>query len=88
MTADSSFMVSLFGSDTNTPTAREWAARHDEPILVTDALRFETENALRLCRAYDITHVAAALLLKVTTFLSFDKKQRVLATSVGLIVAP
>ena len=142
VTADASFLVSLYGVDVNTPAARRWMAAHAEPLLLTEALRFETENALRLAcfrgritaadlaqalsdiendlvqdiliaaplsselhwdecrrisathtlatgsRAYDITHVAAAVLLKAVTFLSFDGRQRTLAGLVGLSVAP
>jgi predicted nucleic acid-binding protein len=141
-TADASFLVSLYGVDVNTPAARGWMAANAEPVLLTGALRFETENALRLAcfrgritaaelaqalaeiesdlatgiliatdiaadvhwaecrsisaahtlstgsRAYDITHVAAARLLKADTFLSFDGKQRTLAGLLGLNVAP
>lgn len=140
--ADASFLVSLYGGDVNTPAARAWMASHAEPIMLTGALRFETENALRLAcfrgritqaelaqalaeiesdlaqgiliathldsdlqweearrisarhtlsigsRAYDITHIAAAALLKADLFLSFDGRQRALATLVGIAVAP
>ncbi|WP_395736426.1 hypothetical protein [Prosthecobacter sp.] len=142
VTADASFLVSLYGVDVNTPAARAWMAANAEPILLTGALRFETENALRLAcyrgritstelkralseiesdllqgiliaapldsdlhweacrrisvvhtlttgsRAYDITHTAAAVMLKADAFLSFDQKQRVLAGLEGLNVAP
>lgn len=46
--ADSSFLVSLYGVDVNTSKARSWMAAMAEPVLLTGALRFETENALRL----------------------------------------
>jgi len=142
VTADASFLVSLYGVDVNTPAARAWMAVNAEPVLLTGALRFETENALRLAcfrgritpaelaqaladiesdlvqgiliatplasdlhweqcrrisatqtlttgsRAYDITHVAAAVVLRADTFLSFDGRQRTLAGSVGLNVVP
>jgi predicted nucleic acid-binding protein len=142
VTADASFLVSLYGVDVNTPAARAWMAASAEPILLTGALRFETENALRLAcfrgritaaeltlalaeiesdlaqgimvatdiasdvhwaecsriseahtlstgsRAYDITHVAAAVVLKADTFLSFDGRQRTLAGLLGLAVVP
>ncbi len=142
VTADASFLVSLYGVDVDTPAARAWMAANAEPILLTGALRFETENALRLAcyrgritaaelalaladiesdlaqgimivtdiasdvhwaecrriseahtsstgsRAYDITHVAAAVVLKADTFLSFDGRQRTLAGLLGLMVAP
>ena len=117
-------------------------AAHAEPVLLTGALRFETENALRLAsyrgritaaelaqalseiesdlvhgiliavplasdlhweacrrisaahtlttgsRAYDITHVAAALVLRADVLLSFDVRQRALAGQMGLHAAP
>ena len=142
VTADASFLVSLYGVDVNTPAARAWMCANAEPVLLTGALRFETENALRLAcfrgritaaelahslaeiesdlelgimiatdlaseahwaecrrisaahtlstgsRAYDITHVAAAIVLRADTFLSFDGRQRTLAMLVGLNVAP
>jgi len=37
-------------------------------------------------RSLDILHVAVAKLLRATRFVSFDVRQRVLATAVGLIV--
>lgn len=140
--ADASFLVSLYGGDVNTPAARAWMASQAEPVLLTGALRFETENALRLAcfrgritqaelahalaeiesdlaqgiliathldsdlhweearhisashtlnigsRAYDITHIASASLLKADVFLSFDGRQRALATLIGVAVAP
>ncbi len=142
VTADTSFLVSLYGVDINTPAARTWMAANAEPILLTGALRFETENALRLAcfrgrissaeleqalaeiesdiiqgilisaplasdmhweecrrisaaqtlatgsRAFDITHVAAAVVLKAGVFLSFDGRQRLLAGLMGISVAP
>lgn len=142
VTADASFLVSLYGVDVNTPVARAWMQAAATPVRVTDALRFETENALRLAhfrgkitaaelqqalaeiesdfalgilveedlsaaahwaecrrlsaghtvtlgsRAYDITHVAGALLIGADTFLSFDQRQRTLAVAAGLAVAP
>jgi uncharacterized protein len=39
-------------------------------------------------RSLDILHVAAALLLKVRDFASFDEKQRILASKAGLKLAP
>lgn len=47
-TADASFLVSLYGVDVNTPAARVWMQAAATPVLLTEALRFETENALRL----------------------------------------
>jgi predicted nucleic acid-binding protein len=39
-------------------------------------------------RAFDILHVATALHLGATEFLSFDQNQRKLATAVGLAIGP
>jgi hypothetical protein len=39
-------------------------------------------------RSLDILHVAAAQLLRVRDFASFDEKQRMLAARVGLTLAP
>ena len=140
--ADTSFLVSLYGGDVHTPGARAWMAANATPVLFSDALRFETENALRLacfrgritiaelqaalseiesdlatgiliardipaaahwseccrlsgthtlslgCRAFDITHVAASVIMGADTFLSFDQKQRTLAFQAGLMVGP
>ena len=140
--ADASALVSLYGKDVNSPAIRSWMVATAQPILVSSALRFETENALRLAcfrkkitatelrqalteieadialgilitrdipasrhwaecqrlsaahtladgfRAFDILHVAGALLLKADTFLTFDQKQAQLATFAGLTVAP
>jgi predicted nucleic acid-binding protein len=36
----------------------------------------------------DILHIAAAKSLRATEFISFDSRQRVLATALGLTVAP
>lgn len=141
-TADASFLVSLYAGDTHTREARAWMVAHATPIVVTPALRFETENALRLAafrqritheelrqaladtesdfaagilisrdipsarlwaecrklsvaqtlghgaRAFDLLHVACALLVGADTFLSFDARQRAVAASVGLRAAP
>jgi predicted nucleic acid-binding protein len=39
-------------------------------------------------RSMDILHVAAARALRASEFISFDSRQRVLATALGLKVAP
>lgn len=41
-----------------------------------------------VCRALDVLHVAAAVLLKAKGMLTFDKHQRELAKAEGLEVAP
>lgn len=50
VTADASFLVSLYGVDVNSPAARAWMQSHPTPVILTAALRFETENALRLAK--------------------------------------
>jgi hypothetical protein len=61
VTADASFLASLYGVDVNTPAARAWMAANAEPVILTGALRFETENALRLaCFRGRITAVELA----------------------------
>jgi predicted nucleic acid-binding protein len=39
-------------------------------------------------RSLDILHVAAAKLLRANEFVSFDRRQRILAASAGLKVVP
>ncbi|WP_395749042.1 PIN domain-containing protein [Prosthecobacter sp.] len=41
-----------------------------------------------VCRALDVLHVAAAVILKSSGFLTFDRHQRELAKAEGLEVAP
>jgi len=41
-----------------------------------------------VCRALDVLHVAAAVILKAQGMLTFDKHQRELAKAEGLEVAP
>jgi len=48
VTADTSFLVSLYAGDVNSPAARSWMATHATAVILTPPLRFETENALRL----------------------------------------
>ena len=40
------------------------------------------------CRTLDLLHVAVALSLSVTTFVTFDERQRAVAKSEGLTVKP
>ena len=35
VTADASFLVSLYGVDVNTPAARAWMVANAQPILLT-----------------------------------------------------
>lgn len=46
--ADTSFLFSLFGHDTNTATAQNWARWTKQPVGVTALNRFEFGNAVRL----------------------------------------
>ena len=74
--ADASFLVSLYGGDWNTPAARAWMAANAEPVLLTGALRFESENALRLgCFRSRIT---AAELAKALADIADDLDQGIL----------
>ena len=53
------------------------------------ATRLADAHSSRLgTRTLDILHVAAALELAITTFLSFDRRQRALARAAGLRVRP
>jgi predicted nucleic acid-binding protein len=140
--ADTSFLISLYGQDVNTPAANQRASAHASPIYVNSVNEYEFANALRLLvfrhkitaasrqvqmlayeadkkagkivfcqsntndvftkveslsfrhterlgnRAYDILQVAAAKLLGVTDFWSFDSRQRQLAAAEGMNVGP
>ena len=51
------------------------------------AARYSKQHSAKAgTRSLDILHVAVAKLLRATTFVSFDVRQRVLATKVGLTV--
>ena len=140
--ADTSFLVSLYGRDANSPRAHALAAGIEAPLVYTPFLRHETRNAIRLARfrkeitahecqavlaaieadkhsgvlaeipvawaevyagaealsaahtetlgtrAADVLHVAAAVALGVTIFLSFDTRQKALAATAGMQVMP
>lgn len=61
----------------------------DWPLVLAEALRLSRERAEREGhRVLDVLHVAAALKLGAMDFLSFDLRQRALATAVGLGVGP
>ena len=61
---------------------------HSEPLmtdLTTEAERLSVLHSESLgTRSLDILHVAAALVLGLSEFLSFDHRQIALATAVGL----
>lgn len=140
--ADTSFLLSFYGSDVNTLAALRHVQLHQAPLLIHEVSLLEFENAVRLRefrgkfsaqesarttsgfqadisagrvaltalplpvlfqtasrlsaqhtralgnRAYDILHVAAALVVGADEFLSFDAKQRQLANAAGLRVGP
>ena len=140
--ADTSFLLSLTGNDSNSGAAGTHARALREPVRITALNRLEFENALGLLRfrgaisaseasitlaalaadeqagrivedvcdwvavfrealrlsrsksereghrVLDILHVAAALELGATEFLSFDQRQRTLALAEGLSVGP
>ena len=46
--ADTSFLVSLYGRDANSPSSQEIAATLGEPFVFTPFLRHEARNAVRL----------------------------------------
>ena len=47
ISADTSFLFSLYGNDVNTPPAVAWCARHNQVICISAFNRFELINALR-----------------------------------------
>ena len=137
---DTSFLFSLYGSDTHSSKAVSWVARNTRPIYLNRLTRFEFENALRFSefrkvllpraaplylagfeaainqgrlivvtsnladvvekasrissiraltgghRGFDLLHVASALEMEATHFLTFDGNQRGLAEAEGLVV--
>ena len=59
------------------------------PVAFRVAARFsERHSAVTGTRSLDILHVAAAKTLRIVEFVSFDVRQRALAATVGLKVAP
>jgi len=140
--ADTSFLLSFYGSDVNTAAALQHVRQHQAPLLVHEVSLLEFENAVRLRefrgklsaqeatritsgfqadmgagrvvmtalplpllfqtasrlsalhtrtlgnRAYDILHVASALVAGADEFLSFDARQIQLAMAAGLKVGP
>lgn len=140
--ADSSFLVSCYVVDANTPQAKVWLSRTGAPLPFTALHSLEVRNAFKLgvfrglfpaaaavaawanlekdlrsgrlvkttvpwpvalriaaslserhsaitgTRSLDILHVAAARTLRATELVSFDTRQRTLATAVGLSTSP
>jgi hypothetical protein len=70
------------------------AGRWTRPAFAADAVELKTEqlsashSATLGCRTLDIVHVAAALVIGVTDFITFDGRQAALARQVGLTVKP
>jgi hypothetical protein len=59
------------------------------PAAFRRAVRLsERHSATNGTRSLDILHVAAAKSLRAVEFISFDGRQRALASATGLIVAP
>ncbi len=56
--------------------------------LLDRYLHLSTHTPALGCRTLDILHVAAAVLLKVGLFMTFDQRQAQLATLAGLTVHP
>lgn len=140
--ADSSFLVSCYLPDVNTPRAKSYLRRVGAPLVFNAFQALEVGNAFELgvfrglfsaadaaaahailiqdlrsgrlvktavkwplafriasalskrhaattgTRSMDILHVAAAKSLRAVEFISFDARQRLLATALGLRVAP
>jgi predicted nucleic acid-binding protein len=60
----------------------------DRNSLMKCFLRLGTETPRLGCRTMDIFHVACALEIGATEFLSFDERQNALATHAGLMLSP
>lgn len=57
---DTSFLISLYGNDPNTATAKAEVARLAQPVTVTTLNEFEMLNALRLAVFRRVATTAAA----------------------------
>ena len=71
--------IALGEIESDIPAARHWAECRRLSRTHTEASGF---------RAFDIFHVAGALLSKADTFATFDDKQCALAKAVGLLIVP
>lgn len=60
----------------------------DRTALMESFFDLSAETPPLGCRTMDIFHVACALVIGATHFLSFDQRQNILATHAGLNVAP
>ncbi|MEY4570197.1 MAG: hypothetical protein RLZZ398_1636 [Verrucomicrobiota bacterium] len=54
ISADTSFLFSLYGNDSKTPDALKWSAGNDDSVWITALTHFELVNALRFaeCRRF------------------------------------
>jgi predicted nucleic acid-binding protein len=59
---DTSFLFSLFGSDTHTAAALNWARQTKKPIAVTALNRYEFANAIRFAAFRKVVSQSDALL--------------------------
>ena len=64
-------------------TACDWAAVHAQAERISTKYTMKSGH-----RAMDILHVAVAISLESTNFLTFDRNQAMLATAEGLKVRP
>ena len=96
--ADTSFLISLYGTDVHTPAAKQRFTDAGQPLVIhTIAEEYVLDRAASLSekhtltgghRSYDLLIVAAALEAGATEFWGFDARQRELATAEGLLVGP
>ncbi len=59
----------------------------DRPALTLHFMELSKQTAILGCRTMDILHVACALEIGATSFLSFDQRQNALASHAGLNLA-
>lgn len=65
--ADTSFLFSLFGADTHTGAAKNWATEAKRPIIVTALNRYEFGNAIRFA-VFRKVILRADALISLTAF--------------------
>lgn len=66
--ADTSFLFSLFGNDSHTPSARAWTRQAGIPVAVSMLTRYEFGNAVRFAAFRKVISPADAL----TSLAAFD----------------
>lgn len=74
--ADTSFLVSLYGQDANSETARRTAREHRRPFPWTELVRHETRNAFRL--GVFRNEITASEMQQVLGWLDEDQRSGVL----------